>query len=359
MNTFNEAFIKIFPASLPAEDGKGEKLSARTEVPNRKTVVNDSLVQPIANTASASDIASILPIPAISETTGPLATDASPQNISGEESLPNTDCHSALSEANDREEFVTDTLTMNEYRTTPAIQANTTKVVAHPSRLPLQATLEVDSFYWPQVCENLITEAGSEIRAITDELYCEIEQRRNVILVTGHQRGEGRTSTSICLATALSTNGARVVLVDADIQRPHLARMLGILPPSGWEEVPASGQGAGEHLIESINDKFVILPLNPDTSPNEWDSGLPLPIILEQLRDDFDAVLIDTMPLETHGPSCSMLSACGPFIDAAILLQNKSHQNAELLLQSTNALINAGITPLGAIHNALPIARAA
>ncbi|HJN66132.1 MAG TPA: hypothetical protein QF761_08010 [Pirellulales bacterium] len=359
MNTFNQAFIKIFPASVPPENSKDGNLSENNAAPSGNADAKDSLAQPIVNRTPASDIASVLSIRAMDKKGDSLATDASPHKTAAVEPRPDTDCHSELPQTTDCEELVAQSLKINEYRATPVNQATTTNAMARPSPVLLKATLEVDSFCWPSVCEHLITKAGDEIRAITDELYHEIEQRRNVILVTGHQRGEGRTSTSICLATSLSKAGARVVLVDADIQRPHLARMLGVLPPGGWEEVSASGQGAEEYLIESINDKFAILPLKPETARNEWDSGLPLPIILEQLRDDFDAVLIDAMPLEIHEPSCSMLSACGPFIDTAILLQNKSHQNAKSLLQSTKTLINAGITPLGAIHNTPPMARAA
>ncbi len=54
-----------------------------------------------------------------------------------------------------------------------------------------------------------------------------------VIAVTSPGAGEGKTLTSINLAGALARgNEARVLLIDADLRRPAVARQLG-LPASG------------------------------------------------------------------------------------------------------------------------------
>jgi polysaccharide biosynthesis transport protein len=66
--------------------------------------------------------------------------------------------------------------------------------------------------------------AGSEPRAI---------------LVTGTAPREGKTTTSIGLATALAQGGASVILVEADLRRPSIAGALGIEPTAGTEDLVA------------------------------------------------------------------------------------------------------------------------
>lgn len=63
--------------------------------------------------------------------------------------------------------------------------------------------------------------------ALPDEKKC------RVVGVTSAMRGEGKSTTSINLAYTLAETGKKVLLIEADMRRPNLARRLAIDPAPG------------------------------------------------------------------------------------------------------------------------------
>lgn len=356
MTAINQAFIKLFPASSAATTTKGRSATPQADV--LEAAVVTSLQQAELEAATDRTLYSSplvrLPdhrfkIPAIGDT---LLTKMSVE-AAYEKHKP------ALAENTDRKSSGIQTVHLdNHHKLDPAQGGNAEAVIAR-SNSTLQPAFEVDSFFWPAVCEDLRHKVGGEIDTIAAEIQHDLNRDRNVILITGHQRAEGRTSTAICLAAALSQCHQRVVVIDADLQRPHLASLLGVVPPAGWESLAGNTEPLAEYLIESLADGFSILPLSLETCPSLWPVDLKLPTILECLRDHYDVVLVDAIPIEPEGPACSMLAACGAFIDSAILLDTGTAPNKTKLLEITKPLVAAGIAPLGVIRNSPPLARAA
>lgn len=76
--------------------------------------------------------------------------------------------------------------------------------------------------------------------ALPDENKC------RVVGVTSAMRGEGKSTTSINLAYTLAEAGKRVLLIEADMRRPNLARRLAIDPaPGAVQSAGGAVSGAG------------------------------------------------------------------------------------------------------------------
>ncbi len=123
-----------------------------------------------------------------------------------------------------------------------------------------------------------------------------------VIAVTSPAAGEGKTLTAINLAGALARGGddARVLLMDADLRRPAVARQLAI---------EDSGRGLTEVIenantpLDSVTQK--LKPYNLSVVPAGTRNGAVhhilrssrLDVVLAEARQRYDFVVLDTPPL--------------------------------------------------------------
>lgn len=118
------------------------------------------------------------------------------------------------------------------------------------------------------------------------------------LLVTSAEAGEGKSSTSLAIAAGLARLGKRVVLVDADLRRPTLQRMLSAPRPGGlngvltrevpldWAVQPAGPVG------------FAILPAGDlPPSPSRLLGSAALSDVLTQLGERFEVVVLDGPPV--------------------------------------------------------------
>ena len=138
------------------------------------------------------------------------------------------------------------------------------------------------------------------------------ERRVQIVAVTSAGPGEGKTTTAINLAGALAqSRGSRVLLVDADLRRPGVARQLGLADPRGV--------GLAEALLDEERslESVVLrrLPMNlgivtagkPPAQPYEALQSPRLGTLFEEARRLFDYVIVDTPPL-IPVPDCRLIT---------------------------------------------------
>jgi capsular exopolysaccharide synthesis family protein len=125
------------------------------------------------------------------------------------------------------------------------------------------------------------------------------ERGTRVVAISSPGRGEGKTMTALNLAGALAqAPDARVVLVEADLRHPAVARYLGLSAPRGLSSYLLD-QGmtldAIVHRPPSI--AFAVVPAGTASSmPYELLKSPRLGGLLAELRERFDFVLVDTPP---------------------------------------------------------------
>ena len=107
----------------------------------------------------------------------------------------------------------------------------------------------------------------------------------NLIMVTSALPGEGKSFTSINLAMSIAAElDHTVMLVDADVARPSVLRMLGLPPGPGLLDLLEGKAEMSDVLLRTNVDKLTILP-----------SGSPHPKATELLASDGMSALLDDM----------------------------------------------------------------
>ena len=65
----------------------------------------------------------------------------------------------------------------------------------------------------------------------------------------------------LTLARALAREPSNTLVVDADLSGPMIARLLGLRPEVGLDDVVESGRALSDALIDARDDHLAILPM--------------------------------------------------------------------------------------------------
>lgn len=112
----------------------------------------------------------------------------------------------------------------------------------------------------------------------------------NLIMVTSALSGEGKSYTSINLAMSIAAElDHTVMLVDADVARPSVLRMLGLPPGPGLLDLLEGQAEMSNVLLRTNIDKLTVLP-----------SGSPHPRATELLASESMRQLLDDIATRYH-----------------------------------------------------------
>jgi capsular exopolysaccharide synthesis family protein len=173
-----------------------------------------------------------------------------------------------------------------------------------------------------------IAEAYRALR--TSILLSKTGRSSKVLMVTSALPQEGKTTTCVNLAIVFAQKGARVLLVEADMRRARIAKILHLKSDLGLSTILEQNTVADKAIL-SVADvpNLWVLPAGPVAHhPSEMLSSVPMRELLQRLEPQFDYIIIDTPPA---------LSVT----DAALL---------SALADSTLLVIRAGVTSRAALR---------
>lgn len=198
---------------------------------------------------------------------------------------------------------------------------------------------------WPSTVLALEREHGDRFERLAAALVDAGGPRgMKSVLFTSCHRSEGRTTLVLTLARALARRPGRTLLVDADLAGPMLARLLGLRPRLGLDDVIEAGASTADAVVDAADDHLSVLPLRAAVArPREFLAGPGWPTTFARLRRDFDLILVDGGPLFA-GLSTPILPRS---LDAAILVRNRTLTGPRAVLRAREVLEAAGIPLLG------------
>ena len=216
---------------------------------------------------------------------------------------------------------------------------------------------QVERFTWPRVCRRLMARAAEEFDRLADALLAANVRGQKVLAMAGCCRGEGATTLLLCAARQLAERGVKLVLVDADLGRPRLAKRLGVELQSGWNET--SGQGAAFFLANAVveaaaNNLALSAIREPAPADEQQTSGdcSRLAPCLDILKSHYEMVLVDLGPLEKNESLGDFFAqTVGGKIDAVLLVHNPRITSEARLADVEEQLTAAGVALAGLIEN--------
>jgi len=118
------------------------------------------------------------------------------------------------------------------------------------------------------------------------------------LLVTSSQPGEGKSTTSVCIAANFAQLGMQVLLIDADMRKPSLHEILAVDNSVGLANVLTGSLDASEAVSENLIFGVTFMASGPvPLNPAELLAGPRFGSLLAMAREKFDIVVIDGPPV--------------------------------------------------------------
>lgn len=128
--------------------------------------------------------------------------------------------------------------------------------------------------------------------------YIATDKKCKKILVTSSVSGEGKTFTSLNLASIIALGGKKTVVVGADLRRPKLASYFNHSEKSGLSSFLIGKISAQDIIINALHENLYFVPSGPvPPNPAELLLTSKLKDFILYLEDNFEVIIFDTPPL--------------------------------------------------------------
>ena len=169
------------------------------------------------------------------------------------------------------------------------------------------------------------------LRSFNEERPC------TSVSVISAQRGEGRSTVAANLACAFALSGAKVLLIDADLNAPTQHERFGL-------RAPEDGM-AMEQRVEGLENLSVISASTLENLELTRFLQRPLKALIERRRGEFGAIIVDTASADTSNDYQVAALATG----GAVAVTREGCTKVRQATHMLNSCEDAGVPVLGGV----------
>jgi succinoglycan biosynthesis transport protein ExoP len=193
---------------------------------------------------------------------------------------------------------------------------------------------------------SMIAESYRTIR--TALLLSQAEHPPKVIVLTSPSPGDGKTMTTLNLATALAQSGQRVLVIDADMRKGRCHKLVNVENHHGLANLLTGHASLQESIQQTTIGNLYLLPRGA-LPPNPADLLMSPKMrdVLRELRESFDFIVIDSPPVIAVSDATILSALC----DGVLLVLHGQKTTTPKARRAVDRLESIGAPILGVILN--------
>ncbi len=173
-------------------------------------------------------------------------------------------------------------------------------------------------------------------------------QQVKLILVTSSSPGEGKSTNAANLGVVYAQEGKKVLIVDADMRKPTLHHIFGVLNTTGLSTVLSWRDKFNTSIQETPIEGLFILPSGPiPPNPTELLSSKMFDNLIEEIKTNYDIIIFDAPPVLSVSDAQIVSHHC----DGTLLIIHSGVTEKEEVLKTKAILRTSQAKILGVILN--------
>lgn len=194
--------------------------------------------------------------------------------------------------------------------------------------------------------------AVEALRSLRTSLhFAMMEAKNNVIAISGPRPGVGKTFISANLGAVVAQAGQKVLVIDVDMRKGTLHKVLGVSHVSGLSDVLSGKLAVGDaiHAVSGLEQMHYMTRGDIPPNPSELLMHPRFVRMLEELSTQYDLIIVDTPPILAVTDAAIVSSHAGSTL---MVTRFGVNQPKEILL-SMKRFEQNGVQVKGAIFNAV------
>lgn len=207
---------------------------------------------------------------------------------------------------------------------------------------------EVDYVHIVEEPRSPVSEAFRSLR--TNLEFSQVDKALRFIMVTSASPAEGKSTVAANLALTMLQDGKKVLLVDADLRRPRLHRILAVPNRVGLSDVFLN-----HRTIQAISrlwreTQLAVITSGPlPPNPTELLASQKMSQFLENLKELYDIVIFDSPPILV-----SDAAVLASQMDGVLLIINPGRTKKDAARATVEQIHRVGVKVVGAVFNRIP-----
>lgn len=198
-----------------------------------------------------------------------------------------------------------------------------------------------------------VAEAFRSLR--TNIQFASVDTPLRTLLVTSPSPADGKSTVAVNLGVVLAQSGRKVVILDADLRRPKIHKIIRLANRRGLSDLFVQNQVYLDGAVQKteIQNYYALTSGSLPPNPSELLGSGKMVDIIHQLEDQAELVVIDTPPLLAVTDACVL----APRVDGVLLIIKPGVTKLAACKQAVEQLRHVGAKILGVVLNEIEIKR--
>lgn len=176
-----------------------------------------------------------------------------------------------------------------------------------------------------------------------------LENHIRSIMITSSAPGEGKSTTMANLAVTLAQAGNKTLVVDCDMRRPTLNKLLKVEREPGLAEVLEDKLDWHAHVkATEVANLFILSAGKVPSNPSELLGRVHMAAILAEMKQEYNFVLCDVPPILAVSDAALLAS----HLDGVLILIRFGRAVGQEVIRAREQMERVGGKVLGAVFNA-------